>query len=62
MSSSQSETVEWKTTEVGITIGSLYICRFDESHYWIQKTDGEGMSVKTADLEKLLLEYFEENF
>ena len=52
------EKVIWES----VKIGSIELS-FNGQHYWLTQTDGEeGMSVSKEDIEKLLQDYYDENF
>lgn len=44
-----------------ISIGSITII-FDNGRYWLQHKSGEAMAVEASDLEKLLLDFYKQNF
>lgn len=45
-----------------ITIGDYKINRFESGDYWIYHKSGEGMEVSSEMLEKMLKDFYEENF
>ena len=45
-----------------IQIGTFYLARRNDGTYWIEHESGEGMRVSRAAMEKLIADFYKENF
>jgi hypothetical protein len=50
-----------KTYDI-FTIGNYELSNFHDGDYWLSNEIGEGMQVKKNDLEKLIDDFFKNNF
>lgn len=48
--------------QILIEFGEYQLTRYDDESWWMEHKDGEGMQIPDSNLEKLLQDYFKENF
>lgn len=48
--------------EPWLQIGDYYIARWSNGDFWVEHESGEGMQVKRRQMEKLISDFYRENF